>query len=239
MRESERAIDIDEARLFEEKGVEARVVAIIAPVLKPLGYRIVRVRLSGLNGLTLQIMAERADGTMTIEDCEEVSRVVSPILDVEDIIERKYHLEISSPGIDRPLARKSDFARWQGHIAKIETNTMIDGRRKFRGTISDVNGDGFILNTDKAAYGESLKVHLLFSNVSDAHLVLTDDLIRDALAKDKALRQQRIPDDDLGGGDDQVAMKDSELSEHKPGKNNLVDTARSGTKKERTNGCKR
>lgn len=198
MSESERAIDLDEARLFEEKGVEARVVAIVAPVLKPLGYRIVRVRLSGLNGLTLQIMAERADGTMTIEDCEEVSRVVSPILDVEDIIERKYHLEISSPGIDRPLVRKSDFSRWQGHIAKIETAIMVDGRRKFRGTISDVDEDGFILNTDKAAYGEALATHLLFDDISDARLVLTDDLIRDALAKDKALRQQLIPDDDLG-----------------------------------------
>lgn len=198
MSESERAIDLDEARLFEEKGVEARVVAIVAPVLKPLGYRIVRVRLSGLNGLTLQIMAERADGTMTIEDCEEVSRVVSPILDVEDIIERKYHLEISSPGIDRPLVRKSDFSRWQGHIAKIETAIMVDGRRKFRGTISDVDEDGFILNTDKAAYGEALATHLLFDDILDARLVLTDDLIRDALAKDKALRQQLIPDDDLG-----------------------------------------
>lgn len=198
MSESATAVNLDEARLFEEKGVEARVVAIIAPVLKPLGYRIVRVRLSGLNGLTLQIMAERADGTMTIEDCEEVSRVVSPILDVEDIIERKYHLEISSPGIDRPLVRKSDFSRWQGHIAKIETSIMVDGRRKFRGTISNVDEDGFILNTDKAAYGEALAVHLLFKDIADARLVLTDDLIRDALAKDKALRQQLIPDDDLG-----------------------------------------
>lgn len=202
MSESERTVDLDEARLFEEKGVEARVVAIIAPVLKPLGYRIVRVRLSGLNGLTLQIMAERADGTMTIEDCEEVSRVVSPILDVEDIIERKYHLEISSPGIDRPLVRKSDFSRWQGHIAKIETAIMVDGRRKFRGTISNVDEDGFILNTDKAAYGEALAAHLLFKDIADARLVLTDDLIRDALAKDKALRQQLIPDDDLGPDND-------------------------------------
>ena len=215
MSESERAMNIDEARLFEEKGVEARVAAIIAPVLRPLGYRIVRVRLSGLNGLTLQIMAERADGTMTIVDCEEVSRIVSPILDVEDIIERKYHLEISSPGIDRPLVRKSDFLRWQGHIAKIETNIMIDGRRKFRGTISDVGEDGFILKTDKAAYGEALAVHILFSNVSDAHLVLTDDLIRDALAKDKALRQQLIPDDDLGTDDDRTGVNDNKLSKQK------------------------
>lgn len=206
MSESERAIGLDEVRLFEEKGVEARVVAIIAPVLKPLGYRIVRVRLSGLNGLTLQIMAERADGTMTIEDCEEVSRVVSPILDVEEIIERKYHLEISSPGIDRPLVRKSDFSRWQGHIAKIETAIMVDGRRKFRGIISNVDEDGFILNTDKAAYGEAMAVHLLFKDIADARLVLTDDLIRDALAKDKALRQQLIPDDDLG--------PDNELSDN-------------------------
>ncbi|MBH9974571.1 ribosome maturation factor RimP [Bartonella sp. B10834H15] len=201
MSESGQTVDLDEPRLFEEKGVEARVVAIVAPVLKPLGYRIVRVRLSGLNGLTLQIMAERGDGTMTIKDCEEVSSVVSPILDVEDIIERKYHLEISSPGIDRPLVRKSDFSRWQGHIAKIETSIMVDGRKKFRGTISNVDENGFVLTTDKAAYGESLAVQLPFTDIADAHLVLTDDLIRDALAKDKALRQQSIPDDNLGVDD--------------------------------------
>lgn len=207
MSENEIASDIDEKRLFEENGVEARIAALIAPVLKPLGYRIVRIRLSGLNGLTLQIMVERADGTLTIENCEEVSGIVSPILDVEDIIERKYHLEVSSPGIDRPLVRKSDFLRWQGHIAKVETGVVIDGRRKFRGTINSVDPEGFTLDTDKAAYGEEMSVRIPYVDITDARLVLTDDLIRDALAKDKALRQQNNLDDEKGDGEEKKSPK--------------------------------
>lgn len=207
MSENEIASDIDEKRLFEENGVEARIAALIAPVLKPLGYRIVRIRLSGLNGLTLQIMVERADGTLTIENCEEVSGIVSPILDVEDIIERKYHLEVSSPGIDRPLVRKSDFLRWQGHIAKVETGVVIDGRRKFRGTINGVDPEGFTLDTDKAAYGEEMSVRIPYVDITDARLVLTDDLIRDALAKDKALRQQNNLDDENGDGEEKKSPK--------------------------------
>lgn len=207
MSENEIASDIDEKRLFEENGVEARIAALIAPVLKPLGYRIVRIRLSGLNGLTLQIMVERADGTLTIENCEEVSGIVSPILDVEDIIERKYHLEVSSPGIDRPLVRKSDFLRWQGHIAKVETGVVIDGRRKFRGTINGVDPEGFTLDTDKAAYGEEMSVRIPYVDITDARLVLTDDLIRDALAKDKALRQQNNLDDEKGDGEEKKSPK--------------------------------
>lgn len=192
--------DVSEPRLFEETGIEARINAVIAPVLRPLGYRIVRIKLSGLNGLTLQIMAERADGTMTIEDCEIVSRTVSPVLDVEDLVERKYHLEVSSPGIDRSLVRKSDFVNWSGHVAKIETSVMVDGRRKFRGFIESVGDTGFVVRTDKAAYGEALLVEIGFDILSDARLILTDDLIRDALRKDKALRQSLIPDDELGDG---------------------------------------
>lgn len=207
MSKNEIASDIDEKRLFEENGVEARIAALIAPVLKPLGYRIVRIRLSGLNGLTLQIMVERADGTLTIENCEEVSGIVSPILDVEDIIERKYHLEVSSPGIDRPLVRKSDFLRWQGHIAKVETGVVIDGRRKFRGTINGVDPEGFTLDTDKAAYGEEMSVRIPYADITDARLVLTDDLIRDALAKDKALRQQNNLDDEKGDGEEKKSPK--------------------------------
>lgn len=207
MSENEIASDIDEKRLFEENGVEARIAALIAPVLKPLGYRIVRIRLSGLNGLTLQIMVERADGTLTIENCEEVSGIVSPILDVEDIIERKYHLEVSSPGIDRPLVRKSDFLRWQGHIAKVETGVVIDGRRKFRGTINAVDLEGFTLDTDKAAYGEEMSVRIPYADITDARLVLTDDLIRDALVKDKALRQQNNLDDENGDGEEKKSPK--------------------------------
>ncbi|WP_317994014.1 ribosome maturation factor RimP [Bartonella gliris] len=195
MNETERMSDIDEPRLFEENGIEAHVAALVIPVLKPLGFRLVRIKLLGQNGLTLQIMVERADGSMTIEDCEIVSRTVSPLLDVQNVIERKYHLEISSPGIDRPLVRKSDFFHWQGHIAKIETKITIDGRRKFRGILANITQDGFTLNTDKAAYGEAMYISIPFDDIVDAHLVLTDELIRDALKKNKDLSQQFIPED--------------------------------------------
>ncbi|EJF80813.1 ribosome maturation factor rimP [Bartonella sp. DB5-6] len=197
MNEAEKISNLDEPRLFEEDGIEARVAVLIIPLLKPLGFRLVRIKLLGLNGLTLQIMVERADGSMTVEDCETVSRTVSPLLDVQNVIERKYHLEISSPGIDRPLVRKSDFFQWQGHIAKIETKITIDGRQKFRGTLTNITQDGFTLNTDKAAYGETMYTFIPFCDITNAHLVLTDELIRDALKKNKDLNKQLIPEDNL------------------------------------------
>src|SRR5262245_28360815 len=109
-----------EQPLIAEQGLGARIAAIAGPVLDGLGYRLVRVRVSGLAGCTVQIMAERPDGTMTIEDCEAASRALSPVLDVADPIDRAYRLEISSPGIDRPLVRRSDFARYAGHVVKVE-----------------------------------------------------------------------------------------------------------------------
>jgi ribosome maturation factor RimP len=115
----------EDDRLIRESGTEARVAAIIMPVMRDMGFRLVRVRLSGQNGVTLQIMAERLDGSMTVEDCEEVSRAVSPALDVDDPIEKAYHLEVSSPGIDRPLVRAADFEAALGHVAKIETSQPL------------------------------------------------------------------------------------------------------------------
>ncbi len=195
MNEAEKISNLDEPRLFEEDDIEAQIAALVIPLLKPLGFRLVRVKLLGQNGLTLQIMVERADGSMTVEDCETVSRTVSPLLDVQNVIERKYHLEISSPGIDRPLVRKSDFFHWQGHLAKIETKITIDGRRKFRGTLTNITQDGFILNTDKAAYGEAMYTPISFCDIINAHLVLTDELIRDALKKNNDLGQQFIAEE--------------------------------------------
>jgi len=192
-------IENDEPRIVRETGVDARVAAIVEPVLNSAGYRLVRVRLSGMNGLTLQIMAERADGTMTVEDCEDVSRMISPLLDVEDPIDRAYHLEVSSPGIDRPLVRMSDFARWRGHIAKIETSVMVDGRKRFRGTITDLKQDAVTIEADKAKHGEAMVADIRLDAIADARLILTDELIRAALTADKAARQARgleIEDDE-------------------------------------------
>lgn len=187
-------------RIIREAGIDAKVATIVEPVLHTLGFRLVRVRLSGLNGQTLQIMAERPDGTMTVEDCEIVSRTIAPVLDVEDPVSGKYHLEISSPGIDRPLVRKSDFADWAGHIAKVETSIIHDGRKKFRGRIVLGNADAVVIESDQATYGNKAEVTIPFEVIVDARLILTDDLIRDALRKDKALREGRIPGDDLGDG---------------------------------------
>ena len=176
-------------RIIRESGVDARIAAIVAPVLEAIGYRLVRARLMGQNGLTLQIMAERPDGTMTVEDCEEVSRAVSPALDVEDPIDKAYHLEISSPGIDRPLVRKSDFSAWAGHLAKVETSVMVEGRKRFRGRLVEADVDGVTIERDAPAYGEEPVTRLPFETIAEARLVLTDDLVRDALAKDKQARQ--------------------------------------------------
>jgi ribosome maturation factor RimP len=187
-------------RIVRESGTDARIALIVEPVLAADGYRLVRVRLSGQNGLTLQIMAEREDGTMTVEDCEAVSRLLSPVLDVEDPIDKAYHLEISSPGIDRPLVRKSDFADAVGRLVKVETSVQVAGRKRFRGRIVATDDAGFTVETDKPAIGEDFKTTLPFEAIAEARLVLTDDLIRDALRKDKMLREGRDEQDD--GHDD-------------------------------------
>lgn len=180
-----------ESRLITETGLDARVAAIVEPVLESMDFRLVRVRLSGQNGTTLQIMAERNDGTMTVEDCEALSRALSPVLDVEDPVDHAYHLEMSSPGIDRPMVRKSDFKRWSGHLLKCETSVMVAARKRFRGTIDNVGTDGFDLHRDQASNGDNPVVRIPFDALSEAKLILTDDLIRDALAADKAARATR------------------------------------------------
>ena len=178
-------------RLIRESGTDAKIAAIIAPVLVTIGFRLVRVRLTSQNGLTLQIMAERDDGTMTVEDCEEVSRAISPVLDVEDPVDKAYHLEISSPGIDRPLVRKSDFAAGIGHLVKIETSILVDNRKRFRGKIAEVSDEAVLIERDQSAEGEAPAARVPFQAIAEARLVLTDDLIRAALRQDKKIRQER------------------------------------------------
>ncbi|RWF67189.1 MAG: ribosome maturation factor RimP [Mesorhizobium sp.] len=177
-------------RIIRESGIDARIALIVQPVLRAIGFRLVRVHLTGQNGLTLQIMAEREDGTMTVEDCEEVSRAVSPALDVDDPIEKAYHLEVSSPGIDRPLVRKSDFATWTGHLVKMETSVLIADRKRFKGKIAENDADGVLIERDKAAYGEEPTVRVPYDAIAEARLILTDDLIRDALSKDNRARKE-------------------------------------------------
>ncbi len=175
-----------ERRLIAEQGVAARVAAIAEPVIEGLGYRLVRVRMSGLAGCTVQIMAERPDGTMTIEDCETVSRALSPVLDIEDPIERAYRLEVSSPGIDRPLVRRSDFGRYAGHVVKVEMAVPLEGRRRFRGVLLGVAGAAARIRRDDAAAGEAADVLLPIEDMAEARLVLTDALIAESLKRGKA-----------------------------------------------------
>ncbi len=174
-----------EPRLIAETGVASRIAAIAAPVLVGLGFRLVRVRVSGLDGCTVQIMAERPDGSMAIEECEAVSRALSPVLDVADPIERAYRLEISSPGLDRPLVRRSDFERHIGDVAKVELAMPLDGRRRFRGHLVGADDLGVRIRIEDHPEGAA-EVHLPFDDMTDAKLVLTDELITAALRRGKS-----------------------------------------------------
>ncbi len=167
-------------RLARETGIAHRVADLIEPVLDGLGYRLVRVRMTGRDGHVLQIMAERPDGSFLIDDCEKASKAISPLLDVEDPVAGSYMLEMSSPGIDRPLVRPEDFERWAGHEAKIEMLTPIDGRRRFRGVLEGfADGEARLFLPAPEAGGEVILVGLSFDNIAEARLVMTDKLIDD------------------------------------------------------------
>jgi ribosome maturation factor RimP len=180
------AQNASEPRLIVEPGLPARVAVIAEPVLEGLGYRLVRVRVSSSDGCTVQIMAERPDGSMVVEDCEIVSRALSPVLDMADPIDRAYRLEISSPGIDRPLVRKSDFDRYAGHLVKIETAIPIDGRKRFRGLLIGTEGEAARIRRDETETGDDAEVLLAIEDMSEAKLVLTDELVTEALRRGRA-----------------------------------------------------
>ena len=184
--------DIAEPRLIIEQGVAARVATIAAPVLNGMGYRLVRVRVSGTSGCTVQIMAERPDGSMAIEDCEAASRALSPVFDVEEPVDSEYRLEISSPGIDRPLVRRSDFERYAGHEAKIEMSIALDGRKRFRGILTGVEGEGAKLRRKDAAEGEAADVLLPIAEMVEARLVLTDALVAESLRRGKERAERNM-----------------------------------------------
>jgi ribosome maturation factor RimP len=179
-----------EPRLVVEPGVAARVSAVAGPVLQGMGYRLVRIKISGESGCTVQIMAERPDGTMQIEDCEAISKALSPVLDVADPVDRAYRLEISSPGIDRPLVRRSDFERYAGYLVKIEMAVAHDGRKRFRGTLGSVEGDAVRLHREDTRAGENADVVLVLEDIAEARLVLTDELIAESMRRGKAAERE-------------------------------------------------
>jgi ribosome maturation factor RimP len=168
---------MSDERLERETGPALKVAKLVEPVLEGLGFRLVRVKMIGP---ALQIMAERPDGRFTIDDCEQASRAISPVLDVADPIPGRYHLELSSPGIDRPLVRRADFERWAGHEAKIELVAPLAGRKRFRGVLEGFAEGEVRLFVDDPAGAEKLLVGLPFEQIAEAKLVLTDALIEAA-----------------------------------------------------------
>jgi ribosome maturation factor RimP len=175
---------VEEARFVVESGVAARVAELIEPVLESMGYRLVLVRLTGGSDAILEIMAERADGTMTVEDCEAVSPAVSPLLDVHDPIDGAYRLQVSSPGIDRPLVRPADFERWAGYEAKIELKEAISGRKRFRGPLEGYADGEARIEIEVPDAGHQI-IGLPLALIGSAKLVLTDQLVRDSLRRAK------------------------------------------------------
>lgn len=176
---------LDEPRLITETGVEARIARIVQPVAEGLGFRLVRVKVSAANGVTVQIMAERPDGTMSVGDCETLSRDISPAMDVDDPMDAPYNLEVSSPGIDRPLVRRSDFVKATGHEVKVELAVPRDGRKRFKGRVAAVEGDDLVIELEKSKLDGTTSARLALAEIGEARLVLTDELIRDSLRREK------------------------------------------------------
>ena len=186
---------------------DQRLAEIVRPTIEGMGFELVRLRLMAGKKATLQIMAERPDGTMEVVDCAHLSRQVSAVLDVEDPIEREYTLEVSSPGIDRPLTRLSDFERWEGHEAKLETADLIDGRKRFKGILAGVEGDEVLLEIDEGTIG------LEFDWLSDAKLVLTDELVTESLRRSKKRFREEDFDEVIETDEDNEAEDGSDMRE--------------------------
>ncbi|MEO1490566.1 MAG: ribosome maturation factor RimP [Pseudomonadota bacterium] len=159
--------------------IDQRLAQILGPTIEGLGFELVRLRLMSGKKITVQVMAERPDGTMEVEDCANLSRQISAVLDVEDPIEREYTLEVSSPGIDRPLTRLTDFDRWEGYEAKLETTELIEGRKRFKGILVGTEGTEVLIEIDEGTIG------LEFDWLADAKLVLTDELVAESLRRSK------------------------------------------------------
>jgi ribosome maturation factor RimP len=209
MSETSHPIAAAEPRLIAEPGLSARVAGVVEPVLENLGYRLVRVRISGADGCTVQVMAERADGTMNIDDCEACSRALSPVLDNADPVDRAYRLELSSPGLDRPLVRQSDFERYANNAIKIEMTVAVDGRKRFRGQLLGAEGHLARIKRDDAA-GEPADVLLPIEEMAEARLILTDALVAESLRRGKLAERQQL------ANDNKPAAADASASIHRP-----------------------
>jgi ribosome maturation factor RimP len=205
--------DLTEKRYLKETALEARIARMIEPAANDLGYAIVRVKITQENGCTLQIMAEDENGRFNITDCEALSKEISPILDVEDPIDREYHLEVSSPGIDRPLVRARDYATYIGHEMKVELSDMLDGRKRFRGLIKAVDDEAVTITLPDVPKGTDPDHRLPLRLIAEAKLVMTDALMNMARAdqeefpidEDEDIETVELPSED---GADDIADRD-------------------------------
>ena len=203
--------------LIAKTAIDRRLAEIVAPAIEGLGFELVRIRLMGGKTRTLQIMADRPEGGIIVEDCAKISTAVSVALDVEDPVEDQYILEVSSPGIDRPLTRLKDFEMWKGYEARIETTELIDGRRRFKGLLQGVEGEEVLIELEEGP--EAVTIGLQFEWLSDAKLVLTDDLIAEMLKQRKASGSFDEADFDEietseGDGDEAVTPESNTTTKH-------------------------
>jgi ribosome maturation factor RimP len=195
-------------RFVRETGPAAEIAALVEPVLEDMGFRLVRVVMSRRDGGTIQIMADKAGGAINVDDCANISRRLSPLLDAHDPIEGRYFLEVSSPGIDRILVRPSDFEDWAGFETKVELTELVDGRRRFRGILEGYENGEMLLQVRLDEKGEPQTIGLPVELIHDAKLVLTDELVRASLAKAKAAGKWAE-----GGEIEDEDINDSELND--------------------------
>tara|TARA_B110000503_G_scaffold10012_1_gene13471 strand:- start:1753 stop:2361 length:609 start_codon:yes stop_codon:yes gene_type:complete len=196
--------------LIAKTAIDRRLAALVTPAIAALGFELVRIRLMGGKTRILQVMADRPDGGIIVEDCAKISTAISAILDVEDPLDDQYVLEVSSPGIDRPLTRLKDFDIWQGYEARIETTELIDGRRRFKGNLVGIEGEEVLLEIEEGTIG------LQFEWLSDAKLVLTDDLIAEMLRQRKAtgaIDETEFDEIETSDGDDADEIEDLGMPE--------------------------
>ncbi len=195
--------------LIAKTAIDRRLAEIVTPTIEGLGFELVRIRLMGGQKRVLQIMADRPEGGIEVEDCAKISTAVSAVLDVEDPLEDAYVLEVSSPGIDRPLTRLKDFDAWRGWEARIETTELIDGRRRFKGILQGTEEDEVLIEIEGPKGEEPITIGLKFDWLSDAKLILTDELITEMLRQRKAagvVDESRFDEiEEEGGEDDQPA----------------------------------
>lgn len=202
--------------LIAKTAIDRRLADIVGPVIEGLGFELVRIRLMGGKTRILQIMADRPEGGIEVDDCAAISTAVSAVMDVEDPIEENYVLEVSSPGIDRPLTRLKDFDMWVDYEARIETTELIDGRRRFKGVLQGTEGDEVLIEIEEG--GEAVTIGLKFDWLSDAKLILTDELIAEMLRQRKAsgvIDETKFTDiEEFEGEDEGDATPDAPETKH-------------------------